>query len=514
MARHGSTLLIWNTHVDDLLTGPDTSLFTWLQDRHAYTLATNEAELRPLADLGLAVLVKRTGETFSIAAILDARGTNAAPLDAIEETARQCARALSSRTRQVRLRVVKFGDGAVNVVDIDRLLGVGRVGFGKPGAVTTWLVDTGSARTYSNEAGLGRDEFRALQGWLSKRHHTAQVVGMQAQAVGLPVPLSPPLFTGVLLALLIGVYLAEVVFSRGANFVTGPGPDLLVAMGGTSSSLLLSGDLWRLTTAPLLHGGPLHLLSNCLGLLLIGPVLEKWVGTRWISTIFVISAVFGSLTSAIVNPPLTVGVGASGGLVGLLAAALLVASAMPNGRDRAVLISRAVCTLIPTVFPFFQGRPVVTDGAVDYAAHLGGGVAGAVICFALMQLRKREMFSRALKIASAAVPVAFFAVALMSTVPIASWVGSAHLVDFGDLADDTNWANELDARLEQFPRDPSLRYLLARRHIQRGELNAGLAALEAALAEELLLRRYFSPELRQAIVVWKAVILVAKGQTE
>lgn len=99
-----------------------------------------------------------------------------------------------------------------------------------------------------------------------------------------------------------------------------------------------SGEGWRIVAAAFLHFGPLHLLMNLLGLIVLGRRVESAWGS-WLTLITYLAAAIGSIGLApcfIDQTDLlerTVLVGASGGVMGLLGA-LLVQSLFELLRSR------------------------------------------------------------------------------------------------------------------------------------------------------------------------------------
>ncbi|AWM04780.2 rhomboid family intramembrane serine protease [Bradyrhizobium amphicarpaeae] len=151
----------------------------------------------------------------------------------------------------------------------------------------------------------------------------------------------------------------------------------LIAQGASGYDLVVGrGEWWRIGLAPLLHGSGWHLISNCVGLFIVGVRLESLIGRGWFALIFVASALAGEVGSLLGNGPGTVGVGASGAITGLIAA-LFVASFEPEA-DADQTISRLKTSLffgVPALLPLAFGA----SGNVNYYAHAGGAVAGAAL---------------------------------------------------------------------------------------------------------------------------------------
>ena len=187
-----------------------------------------------------------------------------------------------------------------------------------------------------------------------------------------------PWLTLALLAVLIAIFVMENLFAVTPSTKSGPSVATLFAMGGLSRQAILSGGQWyRLFTAPLLHASFPHILGNGIALTLGGLLLERLVGRLWFFALFVLSALGGSLVSLAVTPPNVVSVGASGALMGLFAALLVVSFRVPAGTaTRRKLQIYSLRTLIPSLLPLFSSNSGIH---IDYGAHVGGALSGAVL---------------------------------------------------------------------------------------------------------------------------------------
>lgn len=101
----------------------------------------------------------------------------------------------------------------------------------------------------------------------------------------------------------------------------------LLALGALPDSGQLQHEYWRLFTFGFLHGNLTHLLLNTTLLLLVGPIVERRAGSARLLLIFLSASVAsggGILCKHQLWPAQGVSVGASGGLFGLLGAALVL----------------------------------------------------------------------------------------------------------------------------------------------------------------------------------------------
>ncbi len=101
----------------------------------------------------------------------------------------------------------------------------------------------------------------------------------------------------------------------------------LLALGALPDKGQLHGEYWRLLTFGFLHSNLIHILLNGALLLWVGPIVERRAGAAWFICVF-LSASFvsgiGILAKHMVWPSEGASVGASGGLFGLLGAALVL----------------------------------------------------------------------------------------------------------------------------------------------------------------------------------------------
>lgn len=141
-----------------------------------------------------------------------------------------------------------------------------------------------------------------------------------------------------------------------------------------------AGQWYRLLTSAFLHYGLLHLAMNLYGLWIIGPVLERRLGSARFGMLFVVSTLGGSAGSAILEP-YGLAAGASGALFGFLAAAVILERR--RGVTRLLESPFGVWLLLGVVMTF------VVPG-LSVGGHLGGAVVGALASVPLFSLERRE----------------------------------------------------------------------------------------------------------------------------
>jgi membrane associated rhomboid family serine protease len=134
------------------------------------------------------------------------------------------------------------------------------------------------------------------------------------------------------------------------------------------------GEVWRLLTVALVHSGLMHLVFNVSILLDVGATLERLAGTSRMLVVLIVGTAAGSALSVAVLPQLSVG--ASGGVLALAAALVSLGirhrAELPAGARKKLVRAAAELVALNVVLTFVLSN-------VDWAAHLGGIVAGAVI---------------------------------------------------------------------------------------------------------------------------------------
>jgi membrane associated rhomboid family serine protease len=152
-------------------------------------------------------------------------------------------------------------------------------------------------------------------------------------------------------------------------------PEVLHRVGALEPyAVVVQGEYWRLFTALFLHGGFTHLLFNLFALYILGPALERSIGTIRFALCYLISGLASSagVVSLAVIGFVQVGqlVGASGcimGIVGAWAGFLVRHRHVPQARQR--LANIGLIVVIQIAFD-------LSTPQVSMAAHICGLVAG------------------------------------------------------------------------------------------------------------------------------------------
>lgn len=141
---------------------------------------------------------------------------------------------------------------------------------------------------------------------------------------------------------------------------------------------------WRLFTAAVVHSGFWHIGLNMLALWMIGRSLEPLLGRGRFLTLYLLSALGGSVAVALLSFTTPV-VGASGAIFGLFGALIVI------GRHIGANIAGiAIILAVNLAIGFIPGFNV------SWQAHVGGLVVGALV--GLIYARTRSVRRRALQV--------------------------------------------------------------------------------------------------------------------
>lgn len=186
--------------------------------------------------------------------------------------------------------------------------------------------------------------------------------------------------TELILLVLIIAYVAEMVSGVLSPFAF-LGSDLggFARLGAIVPSLVEEGQWHRLITGTLLHGGLIHIYLNGLAIWIFGGILERLIGGHRLMIIYLTSAVAGSVASLLASKA-QLSLGASGAAFGIIGA--FAALQWRHGRRLPPGVGQSrrwwiVILGLNAALPF--ALPMI-----DYWAHLGGFVNGAVVGMVLL----------------------------------------------------------------------------------------------------------------------------------
>lgn len=166
------------------------------------------------------------------------------------------------------------------------------------------------------------------------------------------------------------VFLFQTLWHGGSETI------VLYRMGAKFGPAIQDGEWTRLVMPIMLHSGWLHLAMNNVGLLMVGPIVERIYGSVYFAAIYVMAGIFGVVASYWNAPTLSVGAsGALFGIVGATAVYFALNRRLMQREERRFFVSLIV--LIAANLVIGELIP-----GLDQAAHVGGLVGGCLIAFA------------------------------------------------------------------------------------------------------------------------------------
>ena len=325
--------------------------------------------------------------------------------------------------------------------------------------------------------------------------------------------LGRPWLTWALLATLVAVYTME----KHVAIAIGHGrPDtaVLVLVGGVSRHLVLSGEAYRLFSAPFLHANASHLVSNSIAFILVGSALERVLGPVSTFCVFALGGVAGTLGSIVLNKPDTVSVGASGSIMAMLLTLLLASLGMPPGRERRRVLVRSMWIMATAVLPAGHGTT-----HVDYAAHFGGALLGAG--YGLLLLRTRDCDWRAGRLAAGENTAAALAMCLvLLSAGTLAWRFPTHVAPSAMIPDGMLARNKAEIALTAadlraaYPNDPRSHLFEAQMLLVMNNKPAAERELRAAMQLAEAGHAQFRPTLVNLIRGVLAATLAEDGQVD
>jgi rhomboid protease GluP len=480
-------------------------------------------EAAAMADACDIILTLLDGMTLKVICIVDRethpQKTFGLSREALDRIAQECLKytgSVGGTKMPVTFQIMEVGPEPLLEEDGRRLEALETESQTSGVTLTAWHLDTASGTVWTS----GESEFlarRAIERLL--REHRPADAGRDAESVQPEVTIEGerfPLFAVALLVVLVAVFVCELVY--GVQPWSGPlAPSIqtLVALGGLNKTLVLqSGEWYRIFSSTLLHADVVHLAMNGFCLFLAGVMLENIAGRRWFFALFVVGGVGGGLMSLALNPESVVSVGASGAIMGLLAAAFVCGFRYPPGALRAQIHRTSLQILIPSLLPFAVSR---TGGHIDFAGHFGGALIGALVGLVMLKTWSPSERRPAFLPAAAALCVAGALALALSFLPLMrdyqKYALDAHLIPDELLpktdAEVVTKAADLVAR---YPRDPRARMFKAGGLMERNDFVGAERELRKGLAEEEILATKFEPELATRMKAMLALVLSERNR--
>jgi rhomboid protease GluP len=171
-----------------------------------------------------------------------------------------------------------------------------------------------------------------------------------------------------LVSLLIMASFARVWIAQGGGF-SSPPPWLLFDFGGRWTEGANEGEQWRLVTSIFIHAGFMHIAFNLISLAVIGPQVEAIYGRFTMLFLLIVTGVISGYVSSEIKTD-AVGIGASGGICGLIGAAAGYGHHLGTAYGKQLRNDMLKWLAYVIVFGFMV--------AADNTAHAVGAVTGGL----------------------------------------------------------------------------------------------------------------------------------------
>jgi membrane associated rhomboid family serine protease len=143
------------------------------------------------------------------------------------------------------------------------------------------------------------------------------------------------------------------------------------------------GQWYRLITGAFLHANIEHIAFNMFTLAIVGAPIEAELGRARFLALYFVSALGGSVGSYLISNPDQIGVGASGAIFGLMGAYFVIARR--RRWDSSAILGLILINLLISF----------ASTGIDWRAHLGGLVTGAIVGLAMTRSSKGWQLGRA-----------------------------------------------------------------------------------------------------------------------
>jgi len=141
---------------------------------------------------------------------------------------------------------------------------------------------------------------------------------------------------------------------------------------------LVDSEPWRLVTSAFTHVQVFHIFSNLFMLWVLGPPLEQMLGRLRFLILYLLSALGGSVAVWLLSSPVSATLGASGAVLGLVGATLVINRA--RGLDVTWILGYvAITAVLSFAIP-----------NISWQGHLGGFVTGAAVGWIFLMLNNHR----------------------------------------------------------------------------------------------------------------------------
>ena len=163
---------------------------------------------------------------------------------------------------------------------------------------------------------------------------------------------------------------------------------------------------YRFFTSIFLHLDFLHIAFNMITLLIVGPAVEVMLGKIRFLTLFLLAGIGGNVLSYLIAPVNGLSAGASGAIFGVLGAYVVLA--LIRHKPMGPVVALIVINLV-----------IGFTGNIEWQAHLGGLLTGAVLALAFHYASTSRQTARdvAITVGASVATLAVFAILVLSVAP-------------------------------------------------------------------------------------------------
>jgi len=163
---------------------------------------------------------------------------------------------------------------------------------------------------------------------------------------------------------------------------------------------------YRVFDAMFLHLNFLHIASNMITLLIVGPAVEVLLGKSRFLALYLVAGLGGNVLAYLIAPAAEVGVGASGAIFGVMGAYVVLARL--RHRPMGPVVALIVINLV-----------IGFTGNIEWQAHIGGLLVGAALALAFhyASTLRRTVQEVAVTVGATALTLGVLAVLLLAIAP-------------------------------------------------------------------------------------------------
>ena len=341
-------------------------------------------ELGYLTDL---ILIKSDGLIFQINLLIDCSQHNSTRLsvDQLIEVGQKCLNytgRVNGQKMPVGINIFFFDNQNENLSSLVKEFK--KIPLKTKVALSSYGINTLNGFTATQVAFNGfLADGRFIKKWLKEKDHT--IINDNNKRY-INIQFTTKKATLFMLIFLLLIFVAQILSST--DWIKPEDSTLVDHFAAYYEGVFIDSEYYRLFTYSLLHGGYIHFILNMIALFVAGKMLESILGSGKTLLIFSFAAVGGALLSIMYNHDIFT-IGASGGIMGLIAAVFTATLSMPFGANKTKYQMNSLYMLIPSLLPSVQH---LSNQSIDIAAHLGGALIGAFTCsFMIRKIIKNKM---------------------------------------------------------------------------------------------------------------------------